>query len=579
MTELQAPRPLVDLTLPGPLVEALAWRLVLAMHVLLAAFISFGGYPITQDGPAHLYGAHILASLARNPRSPFANFFASNLHPVGNSLFSYVAVWGDGTLSPRHLAGLATFVPLVALPLSVLAFAGALRADAGPDDPTPISVGWAAALACPLAYNYFLYRGFFNFVLAVPLALGCLAALLHVGAPGKSGPARALSGALACVLAALAALAHPAATVFLVFACAAACLAPPRRPRVYAGVAVELVLVVLLCVSRITSGRPEPVVFSSPLWSLLRVVRVLGVTLTWAEVVPALLLLALMLRAGVQVLRPLRTIPLRWRVVWPAACAAAMMLIYFFVPFEYGGAAGLDERIPMFAAVLLLPYIAPPRALARWLPVGFAVFALYVGAENIRVQRLASEVRDSSAVAAIPRGSVTCAVSLSVKNGALSADLGRHVLAELALRRDLVMPEVFCSHPAHPLRCKPSLPAGFDESLVEDYEHLSPAARRASLADPRSSIRRAFRQVVHNAARADYLLVLMVDPLRRAFHHDVIRPLHAQLIGSDRSPLLVYRVPHAARSAEQRAGANGPRSATSRMAREAQSGLRLGPAP
>ncbi len=546
MTELPARSAVAAPSWSGPRAEAFAWRFVLAVHVLLAAFISFGGYPITQDGPAHLYAAHILASLARDPRSPFAAFFVSNLHPGGNSLFAYLAAWGDGLLSPPHLAGLAMFVGLLALPLSVLAFARALRADIGPDGPTRISVEWASALACPLAYNYFLYRGFFNFVLAVPLALGCLAALISVGAPARGRRRRVISGVLASLLAALAALAHPAASVFLLFATVAACLAPSRRPRVYAGIAVEAVLVAVLCESHVSSGHPAPVVFSSPQWSLLRVVRVLGVTLTWAELVPALLLLALLVQASVRALRPCWTIPRRWRAVWPAACAAAMMLIYFFVPFEYGRAAGLDERIPMFAAVLLLPYVAPAHAQAKWLPAAFALFSLYVGVENMRVQQLASEVRNSAAINEIPRGSVTYPVSLSIKHGALSADLGRHVLADVALRRNLVMPEVFCSHPAHPLVCKSALPSPFDESLIEEYEHLPPAARRASLADPHSAIRRAFGQIVNKAASADYLVVLMVRPLQRAFHYDVIRPLGARLVGSDPGPLLVYKLPHTA---------------------------------
>lgn len=548
MTELRSRSRFFDPAALRSRIGELGWRVVLAAHVLLAGFVALYGDPITQDGPAHLYAARILRSLARDPHSPFRRYFESNLHPAGNSLFFYLAKWGDSVLSPRQLGGLAVFVPLLLLPLSVLAFAAALRADDADRGAALNSAGWAAALACPLAYNYFLYRGFYNFVLSVPLALGCLAALITVGASRTSRTTRLVLAIASAALAALAALAHPAALVFLVFAVAAACLAPPRRPRIYAGIATELVLAALLSTSRISNGHRAAIVFSSPASSVMRAVRVLGVTLTWAEAVPALLLLAALVYAAVRALRPVRTIPRRWGAVWPAVCAAAMMIIYFVVPFEYGGAAGLNERIPLFAAVLLLPYVPVRRDVAKWLPLAFAVFAVYVGAENMRVQRLAAQVRDASVVKQIPRGSVAFGVSLQVKHGSLSADLGRHVLDDVALRRDLVMPDVFCSHPAHPLVCKPLLPGGFNESLVEDYEHLSPAMRRASLRDPHSAIRRAFRQVVQNARRAQYLVVLTRRTLRSAFQDNVLRPLGAQRVGSGPGPLLVYRLPDRGRA-------------------------------
>jgi hypothetical protein len=113
----------------------------------------------------------------------------------------------------------------------------------------------------------------------------------------------------------------------------------------------------------VETGRDTDPVFLAARFEV-RAVRVLGVTVTWAEVVPALALLAALFWAAQKALRPIRALRRSWATAWPAVCAAAIMLIYFFVPFEYGGAAGLNERIPMFASVLLLPYVALPRNVA-----------------------------------------------------------------------------------------------------------------------------------------------------------------------------------------------------------------------
>jgi hypothetical protein len=90
LTNADTPTGAVDRETLAPRVQAATWRAVLGAHAALAAFVSFGNYPITQDGPAHLYAAHILRSLARDPDSPFRPYFKSNLRPAGNSLFFWL---------------------------------------------------------------------------------------------------------------------------------------------------------------------------------------------------------------------------------------------------------------------------------------------------------------------------------------------------------------------------------------------------------------------------------------------------------------------------------------------------------
>jgi hypothetical protein len=515
------------------------WVLILALHVALAGFVTLRGYPITQDGPAHLYGTHIIHSLGTDPRSPFRGFFESNLKPIGNSLFFYLAVWGEGVLSPERITGLALFVALLALPLSALAFARALGGESAADS-TPIDPAAAVIVACPLAYNYFLYRGFFNFCWSVPLAVGCLAAVVAAGRR-TAGPGRVAGLAVgAAVLASLAALAHPAALVFLLCAVPAACLAGSRSRR-GVGLAVMIILAAIGWSSRIASNAPSPTVFCTPWSSVVRAVRVLGVTHGWPEAIVALTLLALLALGARRALSPLRTVPARWATAWPAACAVVMMVAFFFVPFEFGGAAGQNERLPLFAAMLLSPYAALPSRRHGAAIAAFALFGLYTGFQSVRLERLAAEIREADAVESLAQGSLAYPVVLDLRLGSLAADLGRHVLADVARRRDLVMPDVFCGHPAHPLRCSPRLPVRVGEDEVERAHRPLQLDRGPAVSD--DDLRRMFERVREQAARADYLLVVSSDDLLAAFEANVATPLGASRISPAHSRLGVYAMP------------------------------------
>jgi hypothetical protein len=519
-------------------------KVVLTLHTVLALFVSFRGYPATQDGPAHLFGAHILGRLLANQGSPYQGVYTPNLHAAGNSLFTYWALWVERFATIEWAASLALFAALVGMPLSVMALSGALRSQ-GPSgssvQPRLPKVA-ATSLACVLAYNYFSYRGFINFTLGVPCALAALAALVALGNERATIGHRILLALAAISFSFLAALAHPAATAFLLVCVVLAAVGRGLVRRLVACAMLALLLGLALA-SRISSDAPPRPVWVSPGVSLQWFVRALGITLTWAEVIPAALLLVFAVLGARRALRNPRAWLSEWTTAWPGVIAVGMALGYFVIPFEYGGAAGLNERIPLFSVLLLLPYVELTPRLARWFPAAFLVFAGYTAVERTRVDDLARSVRESRAAEVIPPGARAYLVALRVKMGAVSADLGRHLLADVARRHELVTGNVFANHPGHVLLATNAAPRVADLSAIQAFEHLNATEQAGALANPDSAIRRAFEQMQQEARAFHYLLVIAEPKLDAAFERYVTQPLGAQLSGPRADPLHVYVIP------------------------------------
>src|SRR5436190_1518969 len=114
----------------------------------------------SQDGGAHVYNAHILASLATGDGAAhYADTYTVNVTALAN--------WADHLL----LALLAAlFSPVTAEKLLVsgyvIAFAVAARYAAAAIRP---GQGWIAHLALPLIYTFSVHMGFYNFILCFPL--------------------------------------------------------------------------------------------------------------------------------------------------------------------------------------------------------------------------------------------------------------------------------------------------------------------------------------------------------------------------------------------------------------------------
>jgi hypothetical protein len=487
-----------------------------------------------------LYGVHVLRSLAADSDSPFRAFFLANLRPGTNSLFTYLALGVARFTREDWAVRLSWLLALIGMPLGALAFEHSLHEET--KNTATQNPSLAVPLACVLSFNYFLYRGLFNYALGVPLAMGCLAAVVTSGRTSMTRLRSTAYIAIAVVCAWLAALAHPAAIMFLLFAVPVACI-PSWRKRGIAGALVCLVLVCFFYSTWIPSERPPPPQFVNPAVALSQFVRAIGITYSWLEVIPAG---AILLLCGLGVVRSLRAGTGKSKnctARFPLWLAGALFLAYFFTPFSYVGAAGLNERIPIFVVLLVLPYTSISPRWRAWAPVLFLPFAAYTLAQNVRADSRANQVRQSSAGNAIPRGSRVSLNSLQVKYGSLSADLGRHLLGDLARTSGLVAGSVFCGHPAHVVRCTSQTPDMPDLSGVQDFEHLSAERRRAALADASSSIVRSLESMRQRAERDHYLLVLRSPDLDAAFEERVIRPLHAERIDGAEGIVAAYRVP------------------------------------
>jgi hypothetical protein len=517
-------------------------RFVLVVHLSLSFFIALRGYPATQDGPAHVYGAHVLWALKSGTRTPYRGFFSSNLHPAGNSLYTYIQLALEASIGAERAAGLALFASLLGFPAAAFAFDAALRRAARPGALFHLPARPLPWLACPLAYNYFFYRGFFNYTLSLPLGMLCLAALVATGERGGSSTAKAVLACSACLFAALASLAHPAALVFLLVAAPVSCARGSNFRRTV-GAAVLCILVCFLFESRISSGEAAPMTFVSPRSAAWMFVRAVGVSHSWLELVWALGLVATVAGGARRAARHFGGLCEHFETLWPAALALVLSVAYFFVPYGFGGAAGLNERIPLFVVFLLLPYASLTQSLSRVLLLGFVGFAVSTAAFSSSREARVQVIREATAAERIPIGSVVYLVSLQIKLGSVSVDLGRHLLADIARKRDFVSNGVFCGHPGHVIRCEPGVPHGYDASSIEDFEAFDREKQRSLLEDPRSEIRRTLEEIRNRTIGTPYLLVLGAPELDAAFERFVLVPLGAVRLNVGVGPVRAYRIP------------------------------------
>src|SRR3954468_7012568 len=113
----------------------------------------------SQDGGAHLYNAHVLASLAGGRAAHYSDIYTLN--------FTALANWTDHLLLALLTAVVA---PVIAEKLLVsgyvIAFAAAARYAAAS---IRHDQGWVAHLALPLIFTFSVQMGFYNFILCFPL--------------------------------------------------------------------------------------------------------------------------------------------------------------------------------------------------------------------------------------------------------------------------------------------------------------------------------------------------------------------------------------------------------------------------
>lgn len=157
------------------------WILALALLPTLIA-IWFVPWFVTQDGPAHLYNAHIIAASLR-PDSPFRDVFQVRWDPLPNWA-GHLTLIGLMTILPPRAADRAMMtITLVGFAASILWLRWRVAGGRG--------IPLAAVMAALLALNAAWLFGFTSFLLGAclfPITLG-----VWWGGRERMGPVRALA--------------------------------------------------------------------------------------------------------------------------------------------------------------------------------------------------------------------------------------------------------------------------------------------------------------------------------------------------------------------------------------------------
>lgn len=340
-----------------------AWAVpAFALAVVLLPFLASGSFP-SQDGPAHLHTAGLLAGL-RDGTAPVAAVFLEEVSPGPTNLAAY---WLLSRLMEALAPARAEWAMALLLSLLLLAsLAGAVR----------LAGGGAASLlpALPLAAPIMLHMGSFALVLAMApafLALGCAARWLRGG--GGGGAALAGFGALGLLACAL----QIQVAVPLLAAVGGGALAgwgwrglagagwwPPGR-------LVGLCLAALpVAAAALAYGllMPPGHAGQSPRWEPLRQAALLGLRgeVAWFSLAdPAVLALAGLVLA-------LAALAWAWRGPRAAGGAAGDLA----PPVLLGGAAAIAAA----ALVLPLETAAVPQVPQRLLPFAQLLLALWFAA-------------------------------------------------------------------------------------------------------------------------------------------------------------------------------------------------------
>ena len=141
------------------------------------------------------------------------------------------------------------------------------------------------------------------------------------------------------------------------------------------------------------------------------------------------------------------------------------------------------------------------------------------------------------------RGAIVYPVALDLKLGAVSADLGRYLGADIARRHDAVTGNLFVGNPVFPVLGTAETPLLADPTPVQSFSHMDSAEQSAAIADPESPLRHFFDDTVAHARSARYLVVIPNPLLDDAFRKYVVVILGARLAKGSTPGLPVYELP------------------------------------
>jgi hypothetical protein len=353
--------------------------LVLALLPAVAAIWTVPGF-VTQDGPAHLYNAHILVE-SLGPASPFRDVYAVRWQPLPNWA-GHLMLMGLMTILPPRAADRALMtVTLVGLSTAIAWLRWRVAGWRG--------MPQAAALAVVLGLNVTWLFGFYSFLLGAclfPITLG-----VWWEGRERMGFGRALGMGGLCVLGYACHLVSLGLTAVGLLVLAATTLGPGRRRRLaWTAVGLAPLLPLGLVYRRLTAAggamRPEWGVLAHP-GSWRSWVAQLGwadpislgsklivpfsesrsswgavlAPVTWLAVALALLLIQTLRQTGDAGDASL----LRQRRGW-AVLAALLLLGGLLGPDSFGPDHGnyLPQRVALLGLVALVPWL--DLGTSRW---------------------------------------------------------------------------------------------------------------------------------------------------------------------------------------------------------------------
>ena len=398
-----------------PLVLAAAWIVVWPPH--------------SVDGPAHLLGARAIAD---HSDAVYSTYYEIDWFPTPN-------LAGTRLLAVLVSLGGLRFAGTVMMLLAALGTPLALRYALRAVRP---EAAWLAIAGLPLAFGYLYFYGFWNYCLAIALALVCVGLALRSAPAWAPRPTAALAALLTLTW-----LTHLVPFVVAVLFLAAMVVTRPRTVRSWVAPLVTVLPGALLSLAYLlhTDSGDGPT-WTNPLGRALGLVS-LHTTITtysrWEDAVAvgiAAVLVALALTAR-------QVLPASGAAAGKAAglAAAGAAVLVLITPTNFGIEFGLiDERLAIFPVLFGLLWLAarPPEprvAIAAATALVVATGALAV----VRISDLADydDLTEEylSAGQYIDEGSVLVALRFANlgpdagRNGAW--DPTRHLSSELAAER------------------------------------------------------------------------------------------------------------------------------------------------
>ncbi|HUR75085.1 MAG TPA: hypothetical protein VMZ00_12480 [Sporichthya sp.] len=153
--------------------------------VALAAVWIVAWPPHSVDGPAHLLGARAI-SARTDPSGIYDAFYEIDWFPTPNLVGTRVLAFLVSVGGLRFAGTVLMLLAALGIPLALRYALGAVRPEST----------WLAIAGVPLAFGYLYFYGFWNYSLAIALALMCVGLTLRAAPAWKGKPTAALAGLL-----------------------------------------------------------------------------------------------------------------------------------------------------------------------------------------------------------------------------------------------------------------------------------------------------------------------------------------------------------------------------------------------